>query len=84
MASNKQIDLLKCLKAGLEPELKKALLKELVDEEVERYRKIVLSKIEPIVERLTIKGINNMTDFLNMTENIHIQFSWDNKDERHD
>jgi len=74
---NKKNNLIEYLKRGLEPELKKVLVSELVDSELALYEKKLRKIIEPLVEKLTINGINNVTDFLNFTENLNISFSWE-------
>ena len=77
MAANDNLNMVQLLKDGLEKEVKKVVTEKLVKEQMKEYEQTLRATIKPIIERVSLKGIESIKDAMRIREELHVYFHWD-------
>jgi hypothetical protein len=72
MSETHNYGMVELVRAGLLSNLKKVLTEEVVSELVTDYEKVVRSKIEPVVEKITLAGIESYRDVSHFMEEVKV------------
>ena len=75
--TNTSLNMVELLKAGLEREVKKAVIEEIVKKEMVEFEAKLREQIKPLVNEISFKGIESVKDMMHLREELHVYLHWD-------
>ena len=80
MADGRQLDFVSMAKEQLTQYIKEDLIDDLVKNELIDYENKIRPIIESEIEKVTLKGISNFRDMLEMRDEYRVYMKWDEND----
>lgn len=71
-----EFNMIEILKNGLEREIRKVIINEIMQAEIDKFEKKLRSRLEPIIQGIALKKVESVKDMLGIRDElkIHIKF----------
>ena len=72
-----RLNMVAILKESLEREIKEIVTERLIKELLEDFEVKARKEIKPLVDRISLKGIDSVKNMLHVREELHVFMHWD-------